>query len=103
MVLACTAPDAPGAVVNIGCGEQLAVARLAEVLADLTGVRGSIAHKPERPGDVRHSVADITRAKAILGYRVDVSVLDGLRRTVAWYRDIHSGESGSLDPQCPAA
>jgi len=102
-LLACTEPDAPGAVINIGCGEQLAVARLAKLLADLTGVRGSVKHEPERPGEVRHSVADITRAKKILGYRVDVSVLDGLRRTVAWYRDSHAGTSESSDPQCPAA
>lgn len=101
-LLACTEPDAPGAVINIGCGEQLAVARLAKVLADLTGAPTSITHEPERPGDIRHSVADITRAKEILGYRVSVPVLDGLRRTVAWYRDSHPGGAGS-DPQCPAA
>ncbi|MBN1460644.1 MAG: SDR family oxidoreductase [Armatimonadetes bacterium] len=102
-LLACTEPDAPGAVINIGCGEQLAVARLAKVLADLTGARSSITHESERPGDIRHSRADITRAKEILGYRVSVPVLDGLRRTVAWYRDSHSDGSESRGPQCPAA
>jgi nucleoside-diphosphate-sugar epimerase len=102
-LLACTAPEAPGAIVNIGCGERLTVARLAEILADLTGVRGRVRRAAERSGDVRHSVADITRAQQILGYRVSVSILDGLRRTVAWYRDSQSDEPDQIDPHCPAA
>jgi nucleoside-diphosphate-sugar epimerase len=86
-LLACTAPEAAGQVVNIGCGEQITISRLADMLIDLTGVEREVERAPGRPGEVRHSRADIARARALLGYRVNVSVLDGLRRTVAWYRE----------------
>lgn len=86
-LLACTAPEAAGQVVNIGCGERISISRLADVLIDLTGAERQIERGPGRPGEVRHSRADIARAKTLLGYRVNVSVLDGLRRTVAWYRE----------------
>ncbi|HUU53347.1 MAG TPA: SDR family oxidoreductase [Armatimonadota bacterium] len=85
-LLACTAPEAAGAVVNIGCGEGVTINRLVEILTDLTGAAAPVAHGPARVGEVRHSVADIRRAKELLGYRVGVTVPDGLRRTVAWYR-----------------
>jgi nucleoside-diphosphate-sugar epimerase len=94
-LLACTAPDVAGQIVNIGCGEQMTVNRLADLLIELTGARCRPAQGPARPGEVRHSVADISRAHALLGYRVGVTVLDGLRRTVAWYRAASAGESHS--------
>lgn len=92
-LLACTATEAAGEVINIGCGEGVTINRLVEVLTDLTGAAANVAHGPARVGEVRHSVADIRRAKELLGYRVGVTVLDGLRRTVAWYRTSNSGEA----------
>jgi nucleoside-diphosphate-sugar epimerase len=86
-LLACTAPDAPGQIINIGCGEQLAINDLAEMLIELIGAEVSITHAPARAGDVRHSVAAISRAQALLGYRVGLPVWEGLRRTIAWYRE----------------
>ena len=44
------------------------------------------AFEAPRPGDVRHSLADITRARQVLGYHAAVDTAEGLRRTVAWYR-----------------
>jgi len=85
-LLACTAPEAAGKVINIGCGEGVTINRLVEILTDLTGAAAQVTHGPARVGEVRHSVADIRRAKELLGYRVGVTVLDGLRRTIAWYR-----------------
>ena len=89
-LLACTAAEAAGEVINIGCGEGVTINRLVEILTDLTGAAANVAHGPARVGEVRHSVADIRRAKELLGYRVGVTVLDGLRRTVAWYRTPNS-------------
>jgi nucleoside-diphosphate-sugar epimerase len=86
-LLACRAPGAPGQVINIGCGERTTIRELAEMLKELTGASVGLRHGPARAGDVRHSVADIARARELLGYRVEVSVREGLRRTVAWYRE----------------
>jgi UDP-N-acetylglucosamine 4-epimerase len=90
-LLACTAPEAAGHVINIGCGNRISVNELARLLSELAGVKARIGRRKSRPGEVRHSVADISRAKKLLGYRVSVTVPDGLRRTVAWYRDAAAG------------
>jgi nucleoside-diphosphate-sugar epimerase len=42
--------------------------------------------KPARPAEVRHSLADITRAQDVIGYRVRVNLQEGLERTIEWYR-----------------
>jgi UDP-glucose 4-epimerase len=52
----------------------------------LTGYKGSIKYAPERGGDIKHSLADITLAKKHLGYNPLVTFEEGLRRTVEWYR-----------------
>jgi nucleoside-diphosphate-sugar epimerase len=46
--------------------------------------------EPPRPGDVKHSVADITAAREVLGFEPEVRFREGLTRTVAWYRDAHA-------------
>lgn len=86
-MLACRAPEAAGRLINIGAGEPMSVNRLAEVLQELIGVRLEIARGPARQGEVQHSLADIRRAKELLGYQVRVPVREGLRRTVAWRRE----------------
>jgi UDP-glucose 4-epimerase len=83
---ACTAPSAAGEIMNIGCGESMTINRLAALLCELAGRDVEISHGPARQGDVRHSRADITRARSVLDYKPDVSVLEGLRETIAWYR-----------------
>lgn len=86
-VLACASPDAAGRVINVGCGQSMTINRLAEVLIGLTGTTCICGRAEMRPGDVRYSLADITRARELLGYEVMVSPEAGLRATVAWYRD----------------
>jgi len=85
-LLARTAGDAAGKVINIGCGERMSVNRLAEVLKELTGAGCEVRHGPPRPGEVRHSQADISRARELLGYEVEAPIMEGLRQTVEWYR-----------------
>ena len=85
-LLACVAPAAAGRIINIGCGERISVNHLARILLDLSGARSEVAHLPPRPGDIRHSVADITRARELLGYQVQVTPPEGLQRTLDWYR-----------------
>jgi nucleoside-diphosphate-sugar epimerase len=84
-LLACAAPGAPGQVINIGCGERISINHLAAALIELTDAPSRPSHGPARPSDIRHSCADISRAKRLLGYQVLVTPYEGLRRTVAWY------------------
>lgn len=81
-LLALKAPDAAGKVCNIGCGERITLNQLVALLEKQLGVQARIHHGPPKPGDVRHSLADISRAKALLGYQPKVTIEEGLRRTV---------------------
>ena len=58
------------------------------ILKELTEYAGDVEYAPARTGDVKHSLADIARAQAQLGYRPLVDFREGLRRTVAWYRSL---------------
>ena len=84
-MLAIRAPRAAGAVMNIGCGESLTLNRLIRLLEEILQVQATVDYQPPRPGDVRHSLADINLARDILGYRPTVPVIEGLRRTVEFF------------------
>jgi UDP-glucose 4-epimerase len=83
LLRAADAPAASGNVYNIGNGETTTVLGLVHRLNEITGCRLAPLHGPPRPGDVRHSQADISRARRDLGYAPSVSFGEGLRRTVA--------------------
>jgi nucleoside-diphosphate-sugar epimerase len=87
-LLACSAPAAEcaGRVFNCATGRRVTLNETFEALKELTGFRGSVKYAPERSGDIKHSLADITQAQRHLGYKVKVNFEDGLRRTVEWYR-----------------
>ncbi len=75
-----------GNVYNVGTGSSTTVLDLVRNLNELLGTSIQPIHGPARPGDVRHSQADISRARRDLGYEPAVSFPEGLRRTVEWYR-----------------
>jgi nucleoside-diphosphate-sugar epimerase len=77
----------PGVVINVGSGRRISIADLARLVAEGFG-RSDIPprHEPARGGDVRHSLADITRARDLLGYRPIATVEEGLAETIAWVR-----------------
>ncbi len=79
--------EALNQVYNIACGEQTSLNELYEGLRKEAGTSIAPKHGPERTGDVKHSLADISKAKQLLGYEVKVAVKDGLQRTFRWYRD----------------
>lgn len=83
---ACTAPRAAGHVFNIACGERIDLLAVLDLLAEIFGKRIEPSFAPARPGDVKHSLADITLARELLGYEPLVHFAEGLRRTVEWYR-----------------
>jgi len=76
-----------GQVVHVGSGCQTSVNDLVRTLLKVLGAEDHpVVHGPPRPGDVRRHCADISRARALLGFRPQVDLEEGLRRTVEWYR-----------------
>jgi nucleoside-diphosphate-sugar epimerase len=87
-LLACKAPaaDCAGRVFNCATGRRITLNQTFEAMKKLTGYEGPARYAPERSGDIKHSLADITQAQKHLGYEVLVNFEEGLRRTVEWYK-----------------
>jgi UDP-glucose 4-epimerase len=83
---ACTAPGAAGRVFNIACGVRTTLLDVIAALSEIVGRPIAPIHEPPRAGDIKHSLADIGAARSILGYTAGVSFLQGLAKTVEWYR-----------------
>jgi len=84
--LAAEAPDAAGLAFNVGCGERVSLLQIIGRLETLLGHPIERRHTPARAGDVPHTLADIERAKGLLGYAPRVSFDEGLRRTLDYFR-----------------
>jgi UDP-glucose 4-epimerase len=89
-LLAMRAEAGFGEAFNIACGQRTTVSHLANHLAKLLNVAIKPVYRQSRVGDVRHSLADISKAKALLGYQPSIELLEGLRITVEWYHN-HKG------------
>jgi UDP-glucose 4-epimerase len=91
-LLACAAPSAhvAGKMFNVATGRRVTLNETFWLLQKLTGYCGSPIYGPERGGDIKHSLADITLAQQHLGYQPKVNFEDGLQQTVAWYRNSKS-------------
>lgn len=76
-----------GRVFNVGCGGRVSLNRLLAELQSIIGTGIDPVHTDSRPGDVRDSEADISRAAEAFGYRPAVGWEEGLRRTVAWFAE----------------
>ena len=87
-LLACEAPatQVAGQVFNVATGRRVSLNEIFQLLRKLTGYSGKPEYRGEREGDIKHSLADISRAEAALGYKPTVDFEEGLRRTVEWYR-----------------
>ncbi len=75
-----------GKVYNIACGERHSLSEVYELLAGALQFDGPPEYAPARTGDIQHSLADISRARADLGYQPHVSFAEGFDRTIDWYR-----------------
>lgn len=75
-----------GEVMNIACGERIDLNELAQVINDILGSNIQPKYEPERRGDVKHSLADIGRAKELIGYEPTVKFAEGIRKTIEWYK-----------------
>lgn len=81
-LLAAEAKDAPGQVINIAGGRRISLNQLYAALQQITGSTVPAVHGPPRVGDVKHSLADLGRARTLLGFEPTISLEEGLRRTV---------------------
>jgi nucleoside-diphosphate-sugar epimerase len=84
--LAAEAPDAAGLAFNVGCGVRVSLLQIVARLEALLGRPVERRHTPSRAGDVPHTLADIERAKRLLGYTPLVEFDEGLRRTLDYFR-----------------
>ena len=88
-LLACSAPAAEvaGKVFNAATSTRITLNQTYQLLQKLTGHAGAPQYGPEREGDIKHSLADISLAQSHLGYKPLVEFEEGLKRTVEWYRN----------------
>jgi len=85
-ILASRCEEAAGQVLNIACGERYTLNELFSLLRQMINVEVDPVYADPRPGDVKHSQADISRAKELLKYEPEISFKEGLEKTVEWYR-----------------
>jgi nucleoside-diphosphate-sugar epimerase len=87
-LLAVEAPDAPGKVINLACGGRLTLNQLLNILRRITDSDTEAVYTEPRPGDARHSWADITLSEQILNYKTRVPLEEGLHRTMDYFRTV---------------
>ena len=86
--------DALNQVYNVACGEQTTLLEMVDYLKEISGKKLDPIHKDERPGDVKHSLADIGKIRRLLGYEPTVNMREGLKRVYEWYESLKvKGES----------
>lgn len=88
IVRAGTTPGIDGELLNLGCGEDVSVRDVATLVLDLLGnpVEAHFGALPDRPTEIWRMRSDSTRAKELLGWKPQLSLTDGLEKTIAWYR-----------------
>ncbi|MHB1928843.1 MAG: NAD-dependent epimerase/dehydratase family protein [Acidimicrobiales bacterium] len=88
------AADAPvaGLAVNVGGGSRITLTEVFELLGELTGTAPQVEREPFARGDARHTGADLSRAKHLLGFRAQVDFAEGYAAEVAWLRTRSLGE-----------
>lgn len=79
--------EANGNVFNIACGERTSVNQLFKMLAESAGSKISPDYRPHRAGDVKDSVADINKAKTLLGYTPEINFSNGIETTWNWFKE----------------
>ncbi len=95
-LLAADARDLSGDALNIACGERVTILEVAEAIERLLGRTVERKHLPPRRGDVRHTLADISKAREQLGYAPTIGFADGIDRTVSYFARQHAdGRTGA--------
>jgi nucleoside-diphosphate-sugar epimerase len=97
-VAVATTDGIEGEIFNIGCGEEVSMRDLATKILDVMGnpVEAEFGALPDRPTEIWRMFADTTKARTILGWKPEVSLEEGLRRTVEWYTRELAGPASSF-------
>jgi nucleoside-diphosphate-sugar epimerase len=95
-ILAAEKPEAIGQVINLGSGEEISIRDLIQTIHKETGSSSElkIGALHDRPTEIWRMSADSSRAKQLLGWEPKIPFLDGLRRTIAWYKNYHQAFHG---------
>ena len=91
-LLAATAEDASGQTMNVACGDRTSLLQLLDTICAAAGQSVEPVFGPPRVGDITHSLADVSLARSIIGYEVEVPFREGIARTVQWYQMLERGE-----------
>jgi UDP-glucose 4-epimerase len=86
-LLATRVEHTAGEVINIACGQAVTVNEVIDIINELLGKNIKSIYDAPRPGDVKHSLADITLAKKLIGFKPKISFRQGLEKAIEWYRD----------------
>jgi UDP-glucose 4-epimerase len=86
-LLAARTRQTQGEVINIACGKAVTVNEIIDMINELLGKNVKPIYTDPRPGDVKHSLADITLAQQTIGFKPTVLFNDGLKKAIDWYRD----------------
>jgi UDP-N-acetylglucosamine 4-epimerase len=82
--------EALNQVYNVACGDQVSLNEMINMLQEITGKTINAEYGPERPGDVKHSKADISKIETLLGYTPQVRFKEGLKKVYSWYQETYS-------------
>lgn len=86
-LIASEAPDLGGEAFNVACAERITVNALTARIGEILELPAAPVYEPPRPGDIKHSFADIARFKARTNFRPLILFDEGLRRTIQWYKE----------------
>jgi len=86
-LLAARAKQTRGEVINIACGQAVTVNAIIDMINQMVGKKVKPKYTDPRPGDVKHSLADITAAQDLIGFKPTVPFREGLQLAIDWYRD----------------
>jgi nucleoside-diphosphate-sugar epimerase len=84
--LAIEAPETSGEIINVACGDKTTVNQLYETIKKILQKDLAPIFEDPRPGDIRHSFADIAKARELLKYKPKISLTGGLQETIRWYQ-----------------
>lgn len=86
-------------IYNVACGYKTSLNDLFRYIAEITGFKGESVHGPDRKGDIRDSLADISKAEKLLSYAPKIAIREGLKRTFQWYEQHRDFLENVSDPK----
>ena len=88
-MLALTAKNVSGEVFNIACGERTTLNEMITMFGTCLNTNIKAEYTEPRSGDIKHSFANISKAKTLLGYQPKVTFKEGLKKTIDWYKNLN--------------